>query len=542
WFLGLACAAILLSIATGFTWRERALLRRKTRQLHEESNATFRALLEAVPNLISLHRDGQLVYLNRAARRLFAMADDAPLVRALEDRIQAEDRGHFDAMMRDARAIDVHAEPELTELRLRAADGSWRVCDFSAVRMTLAGTQLVVASGRDVTERHRLRAKVLVTDRMASLGTLAAGIAHEINNPLSYVIGNLQIMTENLASTPGLTAELETSIADATDGAERVRKIVQGLRSFSRSEEEKRVPLDVVEVLQAAVRLTGNEVRHRARLICELGSVPRVLADDARLTQVFINLIVNAAHAIPEGRSDTNRITIRTRCDERGHALVEIVDTGCGMSADVRERIFDPFFTTKGVGEGTGLGLSICHGIITALGGQIAIESAPGRGSVARVTLPPVVDVPCVPIVAAAPAAVTPARHRVLVVDDEPMVRDMLARVLRRDHDVVTVSCGRAALDEITAGGWFDVVISDVMMPNMTGVDLLEELLRVAPTQARRLVFLSGGVFTAQTRERLEELGTLVLEKPTSPKDLRDAVTRVATEHRERGLATGVGR
>jgi CheY-like chemotaxis protein/two-component sensor histidine kinase len=328
---------------------------------------------------------------------------------------------------------------------------------------------------------------------------------------------------------PHERAELGAQVRDARDGAERVRKIVQGLRSFSRAEEETRVRLEIPDVLRAAIRLTANEVRHRAQLVCELGETPKVVADDGRLTQVFINLIVNAAHAISEGRSDANRITVRTRGDDGGSAVIEIEDTGRGMAPDVQARAFDPFFTTKEVGGGTGLGLSICHGIVSALGGRISIESAVGRGSVVRVVLPPAPDLELAPALPTGPTLASPPhRLRVLVVDDEPLVVDMLARLLRRDHEVVAVSCGRAALEQLGGGTWFDAIVSDVMMPNMTGIELLETLVRIDPEQAKRLIFLSGGVFTPETRARLDELGTLLLEKPVGMKELRCAVMGVA--------------
>jgi CheY-like chemotaxis protein/two-component sensor histidine kinase len=337
-------------------------------------------------------------------------------------------------------------------------------------------------------------------------------------------------MAEALAGPGHSYEQIITAVGDATDGAQRVRKIVQGLRSFSRSDEEKRVALDLAEVLRAAIRLTANEVRHRAQLVCELGATPRVVGDDGRLTQVFINLIVNAAHAISEGRSDQNRITVRTRTDELGRAVIEIEDTGRGMPPEVQARAFDPFYTTKGVGSGTGLGLSICHGIVTALAGHIAIESALDHGTVVRVVLPPVAAPELV--VAPAPGPELPApptRPRVMVVDDEPLVAEMLQRILRRDHDVVAVSCGQAALEQVSSGAWFDAIVSDVMMPNMTGIELLEALVELAPEQAKRLIFLSGGVFSPETRTRLDELGTLQLEKPINTKELRSSVMSVVT-------------
>jgi CheY-like chemotaxis protein len=286
-------------------------------------------------------------------------------------------------------------------------------------------------------------------------------------------------------------------------------------------------------VLRAAIRLTANEVRHRAQLVCELAATPRVIADDGRLTQVFINLIVNAAHAIPEGRSDANRIVVRTYGDAQGHAVVEVEDTGGGMPAEVQARAFDPFFTTKEVGEGTGLGLSICHGIITGLGGQISVESAVGKGTIVRVVLPGDAAAPLViavvPAEPVAPAVVGPARRRVLLVDDEPQVAQTIERLLRRDYDVTVALCGRDAMEHIRGGARFDAIVSDVMMPNMTGIELVEELRRVAPEQVGRLIFLSGGVFTAQTRERLDQIGAPYLEKPVTASELRSCVTRVAS-------------
>jgi CheY-like chemotaxis protein/anti-sigma regulatory factor (Ser/Thr protein kinase) len=254
-----------------------------------------------------------------------------------------------------------------------------------------------------------------------------------------------------------------------------------------------------------------------------------VTADDGRLAQVFINLLVNAAHAIPEGRSNDNRITVRTCTDGDGRAVIEIEDTGRGIPPDVQSRVFDPFFTTKGIGEGTGLGLSICHGIISGIGGQISIDSAVERGTTVKVVLPAAPEQPAAPPpVDRAPAAAHGARrHRVMLVDDEPLVANSIERLLRRDYDVTIASCGQDAIDHITGGERFDAIVSDVMMPNMTGIELIEELQRLAPDQAERLIFLSGGAFTAQTRERLDQLGAPQLEKPVSASELRACLAQL---------------
>jgi PAS domain S-box-containing protein len=495
-----------------------------------------------MPDLIAVHRDEKLIYLNRASRRLLGIDVGGERWGALDLSrwIHPDDLASMRELHRKAIEVDTLMAPHVIEIRLRAADGNWRICEVSALAVELGGEPTIVSSGRDVTERKRMRAKLLVSDRMASLGTLAAGIAHEINNPLAYVTGNLEVAAESLAD-PAIAAaaqcsELAAVIADARDGAERVRKIVHGLRSFSRAEEEKRASLELVGVLEAAIRLTSNEVRHRAVLVRDLAPTPLVVADDSRLTQVFINLLVNAAHAIPEGHTDANRITVRTRTDDHGRAVVEIEDTGRGMAPDVQARVFDPFFTTKDVGEGTGLGLSICHGIITGLSGQISLESAPGKGTVVRVVLP--ADPAPRAILDDDSAPIAPVngvrRHRVMLVDDEPQVAQTIERLLRRDYDITVALCGKDAIDHIIRGARFDAIVSDVMMPNMTGIELIEELQRLAPDQAQRLIFLSGGVFTAQTRERLDQIGAPQLEKPVTARELRAWVTRVAAEANRR--------
>jgi PAS domain S-box-containing protein len=543
WFL----VALGLAVAAAIMWRQRFVLVRRTQQLHARSDASFRAVIDLMPDLISVYRDRKLIYLNVANRRFLGVDDQDDRSNQLQliDRIHPDDRHRVAELFRRVGELEPGDSSAVIELQMRGADGSWRICEVSAIRVDIGGALTVVASGRDVTERKRMHAKLLVSDRMASLGTLAAGIAHEINNPLAYVAGNLEAMAETLSFAKRSASaadcdELSAVVNDARDGAERVRKIVQGLRSFSRSEQrEQRAALALADVLESAIRLTGNELRHRAQLVRELGPVPPVIADDGRLTQVFINLLVNAAHAIPEGHAGGNRITVRTRTDARGRAVAEVEDTGKGMPPEVAARVFDPFFTTKDVGEGTGLGLSICHGIISGLGGQISIDSAPGRGTIVRVVLPPQVEqaMPApapAPIVEPSRADPGERRHRVMLVDDEPQVAQTMERLLRRDYDVTLAGCGRDAVDLINRGARFDAIVSDVMMPNMTGIELIEELQRIAPDQAQRLIFLSGGAFTAQTRERLDQLGAPQLEKPVTARELRACLKRVAVDADQR--------
>ncbi len=392
----------------------------------------------------------------------------------------------------------------------------------------------------EIAHSSRMEAELRQAQKLEAIGRLVAGIAHEINNPLAYVTGNLEAVAETLQASakpapPSEHGELSAAIRDALDGAGRIRKIVQGLLLFSRSHTEPNAPLAVADVLDAAIRLTGNEVRHRAQLVRDYGRVPLVVADGHQLTQVFINLLLNAAHAIPEGSANKNRITVRTHTDDQGSAVIEVEDSGRGIAPDVQARVFDPFFTTKDVGEGTGLGLSICHGIISNLGGQISIASTSGKHgarTVVRVVLPAAAaPVPSPPLATPAIRSARPERrYSLLLVDDEPLVAHTMKRLLRRDYDVTIAECGEEAIEHVTRGGWFDAIVSDVMMPNMTGIDLFEALQRIAPDQARRLIFLSGGAFTEQTVDRLAGLGVPQLEKPVTAEQLRAAVLRIASE------------
>ena len=227
----------------------------------------------------------------------------------------------------------------------------------------------------------------MLADRMASVGTLAAGVAHEINNPLAFILANVEFALAELRGRGGRATEVLRALGEARDGGLRVREIVRDLKAFSRAGRGGQRAVDLRRVLQSALGLAQNEIRHRARLEVDVGDIPPVMGSEHRLGQVFLNLLINAAQAIPEGRAAENVVRAITATAPDGRALVEISDTGTGIPPDVLPRIFDPFFTTKPVGVGTGLGLSICHGIVSGLGGEIHVESTLGRGTTFRVLL-----------------------------------------------------------------------------------------------------------------------------------------------------------
>ncbi len=409
------------------------------------------------------------------------------------------------------------------EMRARTGSGGWRwvLNRAKAVRRDEAGRPLrVVGAYTDVTDRRALQAQLLLADRMASLGTLAAGVAHEINNPLAFTVANLGFAVEEVRRRGSGDPELEQALLEAQEGAARVRDIVRDLKSFSRHDDDGRRSCDACQVLRAAVNLAHNEIRPRARVELDLRQTPPVAAGERRLGQVFLNLLINAAQAIPEGAPERHAIRARTRA-EGDRVVVEIEDTGTGMAPEVLDRIFDPFFTTKPVGVGTGLGLSICHGIVTGLGGDIQVESAPGRGSLFRVRLP--VARGEAPAEAPRPSATAP-RGRILVVDDEALVGRAVARILGAEHEVAAVTSGEAALSQLRDGPGFDLVLCDLMMPGLSGMDLFERVRQADPGAAARFVFLTGGTFTDRAREFLERVPNPRLEKPFDPDGLRRGV------------------
>jgi signal transduction histidine kinase len=405
-------------------------------------------------------------------------------------------------------------------------------------------TRLPVAVERELREKvlrveqTRMREQLVISERMASAGTLAAGVAHEINNPLAVAIANLEFVTEQLSEHARGARDTEPTrrvatllepMRDTREALERIRDIVRDVKLFSRPEQETTGPIDVQRVVDSASRMAWNEIRHRALLVKDYRPTPLALANESRLGQVLLNLIVNAAQAMPEGHADRHELRVATRTGSDGRVVIEVADTGAGIPRHHLDRIFDPFFTTKAVGVGTGLGLSICQRIVTQLGGTIEVESELGKGSLFRVRLPAAQEDKAGP----RPGSVPPVpsqRARVLVVDDEAALGRVLARSLEDDHDVEAVTTGKEVFSRVLAGERFDVILSDLMMPEMTGMELYEQLSIVAPDQARRMIFLTGGAFTASARAFYDKVPNPKAEKPLQQKDLLALIARTLAE------------
>ena len=370
----------------------------------------------------------------------------------------------------------------------------------------------------DITERRNMQERLVQAERLASMGTLAATVAHEINNPLTYVMANLDVLADQLTvlTAPLSAARLNDTLSlvnDAREGANRVRSIVRGLKAFSRTDDAVG-PLDVRVILDRSIAIADNEIKHRARLLRDYGSVPPVEADDVRLSQVFVNLLVNAAQSIPEGQADTHEIRVRTWTEaSSGSVAIAIEDTGAGISSEIKSRIFEPFFTTKPVGVGTGLGLSIVYGIVKGFGGDIDVRSELGKGSTFVVRLPAMAREP-VAVEPARTSSLNSPRRRLLIVDDDVRVAHALRLLLDLEHDVQVHTHPKEALDLMVGGTRFDLIFCDLMMPEMSGMDLHAALAAQVPEQAERMVFVTGGAFTAAARDFLDRVPNPRLEKP----------------------------
>lgn len=500
----------------------------------ERSERLLRLVLESVPDgVMVVDERGHFVLWNPAAESIMRM----PKCELAPEAWPA----HYGVFLPDRTTPCPVAElpllqalagrpAEVKELFLRnpgVPNGAW----LSVKARPLFDSEHVVRGAvavlRDISGEKATHEQLLISDRMASLGMLAAGVGHEINNPLAAVIGNVEIAlhraAENAPADNPLMTELLEILTDARGAADRVAQIVRDLRVFARHEEEVAAThaVDIQHVLDSTVRMARNELRHRAQLVRNYEPVPAVLGSESRLGQVFLNLLVNAAQAITEGSADTNSIRLSVRRGEDGWVIAEVADTGSGISEEVLRHLFTPFFTTKPAGVGTGLGLSICQRIVQAMGGRIEVESEVGKGTTFRVLLRAADGAAAERAVSAAPPPSSARRRgRVLVIDDEPMIVTLLRRMLA-EHEVVAVTDPQQAVERLRNGESFDVIFCDLLMPQMTGIELYALLARERPQLLERLVFMTGGAFTPASREFLQRVSNARLDKPFNPQKIR---------------------
>jgi PAS domain S-box-containing protein len=482
----------------------------------------FRTLVENAPDGIVVSRDGIVLYANPAAARILGHDDVSALI---GKPMTFLDRKSVEVMRQRIQQMAKTGERLVPrEYPARRRDGSEMTAEIASAIIEYEGKPAILAYCRDVTERTRLRAQLAHSDRLAAIGTMAAGVAHEINNPLAF----MGLAAEALARR--VDPDHVPLVKEVRAGIDRVAAIVRDLRSFGRGDEAPAGAMSLTAAIDAAERLVHHELRPRGTLVKELGELPPVLGTPRRIEQVFVNLFLNAAHALGD-RAD-GRVVVRAEVVEH-RVYVSVEDDGGGIPAEYLGSIFEPFFTTRGNSGGTGLGLSICRDIVVRAGGDLVAASTLGKGTTmtvsllraetdkldARISTPP----PSIP-----PAPVMQGQRRVLIVDDETAIVRLLSESLEASASVVGETVPGRALDLILGGPSFDAIVCDVMMPGMTGIDLHERVARDRPDLAARFVFMCGGAYTARARDHLERVPNPRLDKPFRMSQLIEAIDRVA--------------
>jgi PAS domain S-box-containing protein len=503
--------------------------RKRAEETLQENYQIMQAVFEGTSDAIfvkDLH--GQYVMINSAGARVFGKSPEDVIGRDDTELYSAESAHQI---MDHDRQVMTSGETQIYEEIGTVSAQTRTYLATKAPRRDHQGHIIgIIGIARDITERkqaeeqfQRQRDALYQSEKLATMGQLLAGVAHELNNPLSVVMGQAALLQQSIRNKR--QAERAGKIVQA---AERCARIVNNFLALARQRPPERHPVQVNTVVREAVELLAYPLRvDSVEVVWVLAEeLPVLRADAHQLHQVVVNLVANAHQAMREV-AGPRRLTVATGVAVDGQWVwIEVRDTGPGIAPESEGRIFEPFFTTKPPGVGTGLGLSLCQGIVQGHGGWIGVMRREGPGAVFRVELPvegpegvePLVD-------AAAPVVVRGAR--ILVVDDEPGIAGVLAEVLQLDgHVVETVGNGEAALGKLAAGG-YDLILSDIRMPELDGPSLYRELERRDPRLLRRMIFLTGDTLSPGTREFLEKTGAPCLAKPFALNDVRDIVQQV---------------
>jgi PAS domain S-box-containing protein len=388
---------------------------------------------------------------------------------------------------------------------------------------------------RDVTERKRmeeerrqLEQKAQFASRLASVGEMASGIAHEINNPLTGVIGYAQLLLQE-----DLPDKIRKDLETINDGAQRVSHVIQRLLAFARQTKPQRTYVNVNEIVATTLDLRGYHLQtSNIKVITQLAKdLPLTVADAGQLQQVFLNLIVNAETEMKLARV-SGKLLVKTQQINKT-IRISFKDDGPGIAEQNLDRIFDPFFTTRQVGQGTGLGLSVCYGIVSEHGGRIYAESKPGKGATFIVELPIITEEKQLQLPEPAVAeSKKMTGARILVVDDEPVVREFISKVLAEEgHQVETVDNAEDAL-EMVMGKPYRIILLDIKMPGMSGIELYKRFQKIAPSLARKVIFVTGDVMGTRTMAFLSKAKSPYITKPFTASQLNILINRVFTEGR----------
>ena len=466
-----------------------------------QSEENVRSLFQLAPDAIVALHGGEIVHANERAAEWLGVSGGAQGLkgRRLADFAPDDERDRLDRWIADGTSR--MRQPTRAHFRFLALDNAPLHAELAGMPMPYGRRPCFVVLARDLTERRRMQAQMAHLDRMASVGMLVAGVAHEINNPLSFIMPNLELLTAEVEtmmrdgvdprpeSQSARLQELVEIAHDALDGAQRVAGIVRDLRAFAVTDVDRKV-IDIGKVLERTVRMVRPKLKRRARIDCELRALPKVVANEGRVSQLMVNLLMNAAEAMPERPRQQNRIAVRTWRDGR-HACIEVADNGAGIAQDSLPKLFDPFFTTKRTAGGTGLGLAVSNSVVQELGGWIDVDSELGFG--ARFVVHLLIageddedaDVDAI-------ESLSPIHGlRVLAVDEDPLVLRTLERLMIDRGELVTVRSARAAEHVLQRDGAFDVVLCD---PALASDDrpFVAWLGTHRPDLEARVVFLKG--------------------------------------------------
>ncbi len=488
------------------------------------ADARYRALVDAAPDGVAVTRGGNFLYANAAALELLGCESFEELSKkSLADTMPPEDA----AVMRD-RTMAMLRTGERFPPRDYAVvrPGPRRVAEISSMVIDFEGAPAILAFARDVTEARRVQADLGRAHRLTALGTLVAGVAHEVNNPLAYASMATELLERFLDEGCRDVKSGRAALTNVSAALDRIAALVRDLRASVRPDVLEAVALPLSEILSSALRMTSSSIRDRATLDADFAQLPSVSGVPGRLEQVFVNLLINATQSF-EG-DDVARNVVRVRATHgAGELTVVVEDNGRGIAPEDLPKVFDPFFTTKASGEGTGLGLSISDATVRQSGGRIDVSSVLGEGTRVTVALPVATERPAVMV--GQPARPSSQRRRVLVVDDEPAIGMLLDRILSPSHDLVVTTCATEAEEVLMdEGADFDVVLCDLTMPRLSGAALFARTRERRPDLASRFVLMSGGLFQDDALARAGGADLPRLEKPFTAAEVSALIERVA--------------
>jgi PAS domain S-box-containing protein len=491
---------------------------RRTIASSRDAEERFERIVETLASSVWILRQRRIIYANPASAELLSIDRNRLIGVDFIEFCLPEDS---DVFVRNLERVESGQSIAPYEYRVVTRDGRQLVVEFSSVALDYDGGQAVLSFGRDVTLRKHTEQGRLQADRLSALGLLAGGMAHALNNPLTYVVLNLDHvqrrltdLTNDATGLPDVLARLE----EAREGAERMATIVKRMRSFARTDESTTKLLDLRHVLESVVELVGHEVHHRGRLTTHFEDVPQLVANESKLEQICLGLLLFAAQMLPDDAPQRHAVRLSLEMDERRFAVLEIVCEGCMLDASMVEKLFDPFAQGEET-QNQGFGLSVCSGLVEQLGGHLAAEPLPGTGLLLRTTIP------CVSIPRSSETNLTSrtpssvpgnyrGRARLLLIDDDPGVGKALHLLLEGEHDVKCFESPQAALQELLGDAGYDLIFCDLMMPKLSGMDLFEVLRYNRPGYETKIVFMTGGAFTPAASRFLVQVPNQRIEKP----------------------------